>query len=144
MKIEVIRHTRKEDHTVSDMFIDGKYFCKVLEDVDRGLKKDDPLKKIEQTKIKHHTAIPAGLYRLALTYSEKYKQIMPLVMNVPGFAGIRIHSGNHKDHTSGCLLVGQQYDEKTKSITNSRSTFRSLMSILTEANKKEVITIEIK
>lgn len=144
MKIEVIRHTKKQDHTVSDMFIDGKYFCKVLEDVDRGLKKDDPLSKIMKEKVKHQTAIPAGVYRLALTFSEKYGQIMPLVMNVPGFMGIRIHAGNHKDHTSGCLLVGQQYDEKTKSITNSRSTFRSLMAILTEANKKGVITIEIK
>lgn len=144
MNIEVVRRIRKEDHTVSDMYIDGQYFCKVLEDVDRGLKSTDPLSKIQAVKVKHETAIPSGVYRLALTFSQKYGQIMPLIMNVPGFMGIRIHSGNHKDHTSGCLLVGQDYNPKTKSITNSRSTFRSLMKILNEANKKEVITIEIK
>lgn len=89
MNIVVERKIRTLDHTVSDLYIDGEYFCKVLEDVDRGLKSTDSLEHIKRVKVMHQTAIPTGKYRLALTYSDKYKAYMPLVMNVPGFKGTR-------------------------------------------------------
>ena len=138
MNIVVERKIRTLDHTVSDLYIDGEYFCKVLEDVDRGLKSTDSLEHIKRVKVMHQTAIPTGKYRLALTYSDKYKAYMPLVMNVPGFKGIRIHPGNTKEDTSGCLLLGKG------SITQSRKTFSEFMAILKKAITNQSVFIEIK
>ena len=51
-------------------------------------------------------AIPAGFYRIRLTYSPKFQEILPLLDGVIGRSGIRIHAGNTIEHTTGCILVG--------------------------------------
>jgi hypothetical protein len=53
-------------------------------------------------------AIPPGLYELALTWSNRFERPLPLIMDVPGFIGIRIHAGNTEADTKGCVLVGMQ------------------------------------
>ena len=53
------------------------------------------------------TAIPLGRYRLSITPSARFKEDLPLLADVPGFEGIRIHAGNTHEDTEGCLLVGQ-------------------------------------
>lgn len=50
--------------------------------------------------------IPCGEYPLKKTYSPKFKRSLPIVCNVPGRSGIRIHSGNTYVDSSGCILVG--------------------------------------
>ena len=62
-------------------------------------------------------AIPAGFYRMRLSYSPRFKEILPLLDHVIGYAcdphsgkprtGIRIHAGNTIEHTTGCILVGE-------------------------------------
>ena len=51
--------------------------------------------------------IPAGTYRIVLSYSERFQQLLPELLGVPGFTGIRIHAGNTSADTAGCLLVGR-------------------------------------
>lgn len=53
--------------------------------------------KVREIKIKHQTAIPAGTYEIIINKSERFKQMMPLLLDVPGFDGIRIHKGNYAD-----------------------------------------------
>lgn len=53
--------------------------------------------KVREIKIKHQTAIPAGTYEIIINKSERFKQLMPLLLNVPNFEGIRIHKGNFAD-----------------------------------------------
>ena len=65
--------------------------------------------KVREIKIKHQTTIPAGTYEIIINKSERFKQMMPLLLNVPGFDGIRIHKGNSAIDTSGCILVGILY-----------------------------------
>ena len=129
MKLKLIRIYKAETYTIGNLYVDGELFCDVLEDKVRP----------NGEKVYGQTAIPAGTYKVILNMSNRFKCIMPLLLNVPNFEGIRIHSGNTSEDTHGCLLVGKN-TEKGK-VTDSRKTFQNLMSILTLA--KDEITIQI-
>ena len=49
--------------------------------------------------------IPALIYRVQVTMSPRFKRLLPLVCQVPGRAGIRIHRGTRPEHSAGCILV---------------------------------------
>ena len=49
--------------------------------------------------------IPEGTYELTLTMSPKFGKVLPLLGNVPGRSGIRIHTGTKPEHSKGCVLV---------------------------------------
>lgn len=88
------------------------------------------------------TAIPPGTYAIDITYSPRFKMPLPLLLNVPNFEGVRIHSGNTPADTEGCILVGQ--DRLPKSIGRSRLAFTALFAKLSRArSRSEPITIEI-
>jgi hypothetical protein len=57
-------------------------------------------------KIQGKTAIPTGKYRLVLSWSWRFKTIMPELLDVPNFSGVRIHVGNREEDSDGCLLLG--------------------------------------
>ena len=94
MIINVIRQKFLADRTIGEMFVDGKHFCYTLEDPVRG----------DGIKIQDETAIPAGVYYCAVTYSPRFKRDMVEVQNVPMFTGIRCHGGNTPEDSSGCIL----------------------------------------
>ena len=142
MELKLIRKYRKTDYTIGILYVNNKYFCEILEDTDRGLKDSMSLEEIKKIKIKDQTCIPYGIYKILMTYSPKYKKIMPLVNNVKGFEGIRIHSGNTNKDTSGCLLPG--FNKIKGQVINSRETFNKLYNLIqTAINNKENVTIEI-
>lgn len=139
MDLEVRRKTFTDKSTIGELFINGSFFCYTLEDVDRGLIKTQPITEIAQKKLFGITAIPYGKYDLAMTFSNRFKQYMPQVLNVPCFEGIRIHSGNKAEDTEGCLLVGKTKAENF--VGESRNAFNELMKVLKQVEKKEKITI---
>lgn len=99
--------------------------------------------QIKKTKVYGETAIPKGTYTVVLTYSNKFKKILPLINNVKGFEGIRIHSGNSAKDSLGCVLVGE--NKEVGKVLNSRATFDKLFAKLKAASDKgEKITITIK
>lgn len=127
MKLKLQRIFKAETYTIGKLFIDGVYFCDTLED------------KVRDVKIKGITAIPTGKYKVKITMSNRFKKLMPLLIDVPNFEGIRIHSGNTSEDTGGCILVGK--NSETGKVTNSRNTFEKLML---ELNKdKNNLSIEI-
>lgn len=143
MDILVERLWKKDTYTIGKVYIDGKYFSESLEDKDRGLTSTMPLEEIKNKKVYGKTAIPSGLYTILYTYSPKYKRLMPLVDNVKGFSGIRIHSGNSAEDSLGCILLGK--NTKVGMVTESRVTCNSFYKLIEEAIKKgEKITLEIK
>jgi len=88
--------------TIGDLTIGGHHVCWVCEDAVREV----PGEPVESWKIKGKTAIPYGRYLIKRTFSNRFQRTMPQLMDVPGFTGIRIHSGNTHVDTEGCLLPG--------------------------------------
>ena len=126
-------------YTIGKLYIDGEYFCDTLEDKDRGLTDGMTVSEISKIKIKKETAIPTGTYKVTITYSNRFKKNMPLINDVKGFEGIRIHSGNTDKDTEGCILVG--FNKVKGNVINSRDTYNKLFSVLSKSNN---ITITIK
>lgn len=143
MKINLKRIYKGANYTIGKLYINNEYFCDTLEDTDRGLTNDMDLEKIQELKKPTITAIPKGTYPVIITYSPRFKQYMPLLMNVKGFDGIRIHSGNEHKDTSGCILVGEN---KVKGkVINSKVTYTKLYNIIKATlDAKEDITITIE
>ena len=132
MKLVLDREQRDEDVTIGSLSLNGAFECYVLE---------DPVRP-DGVKIYGETAIPAGRYAVDITFSPRFKVQMPLLLNVDGYLGVRIHPGNTADDTEGCLLVGM--DRKLKSIGRSRLAYNALFEKLDAAKKRgERIDLEI-
>ena len=127
MNIIIERKASKNKTTLGSLYIDGVFECWTLEDELREIKGVP----VEQWKIKGETAIPEGAYSIVIDYSNRFKCMMPHILNVNGFEGIRIHSGNTNADTAGCVLVGRRIEPGTdlKSvpiISESRLAFEGL------------------
>lgn len=143
MKLELKRTFFAETYTIGKLSIDGVLFCDTLEDKNRDLNKDGDLKDKGETKVFGETAIPFGTYEIIMNESQRFKRKMPLLLNVPSFAGIRIHSGSKAEHSHGCILVGKNTIKG--GLTESKVFEKKLYDLLNEAfDKKEKIEIEIK
>lgn len=142
MRVTLKRIAFKDKYTIGRIYINDRYFCDALEDKDRGLYDWQSEGYILEKKIKHETAIPYGMYKLLWSYSPKYKRMMPEITGVKGFSGIRIHSGNTQDDTSGCILLG--FNKKVGMVLDSRKTCKKFDAIIEECHKRgEPITFEI-
>jgi len=107
MRLNLIRKYLKEDYTIGMLFINGKYFCDTIEDKVRDFNKDGDLLDDGEKKVYAQTAIPYGTYDVELSMSPKFKRLLPLVLDVKHFTGIRIHRGNTAKDSAGCILPGE-------------------------------------
>lgn len=126
--------------TISELWIDGKFSSHVIEDRDRGIHQNDTIEYISSIKVKHETAIPYGTYQVIMSFSQRFQKFLPELLNVPGFAGIRIHAGNTEVDSSGCLLPGVKSGNK---VINSRVTTSKLIAEIVKRSKKEKVFIHI-
>lgn len=127
MKIDIKRLHKCEHSTIGELTIDGLWECYTLEDLERDVK------------IKGETAIPKGTYKVIINQSNRFKRLLPLLLDVPGFEGVRIHSGNTNHDTEGCILVGRTRSDDF--IGQSRKAFDSLFK---KMNKAKEITLTIR
>lgn len=142
MELLLKRIAKKNDYTIGKLYVNGTYFCDTLEDKDRGLTSNMSTEEIANKKVYGKTAIPTGKYTIIWNYSNKFKKMMPLLLNVPGYAGVRIHSGNTEKDTLGCILVG--INSQIGKVLNSRSTTSKLYAIISKACNKERVTLTIE
>lgn len=137
MTILLLRKHFTDTATLGELFIDGKHFAYTLEDKLRDLGPDG------SGKVQNRTAIAAGKYEVVLTYSNRFKKYLPLLLEVPFFAGIRIHGGNTHENTEGCILIGANQDVRGERIWNCSGRMNELMSRLRLREKKEKVHIII-
>ena len=97
MELSLIRDIFAPQRTLGVLYVDGIKECYICEDMVRK----------NGEKVYGKTAIPEGRYEIKITMSNRFKRELPILLNVPNFEGIRIHSGNHEGHTEGCLLPGK-------------------------------------
>lgn len=136
MEIKVQRF-KKDKYTHGVLTIaDNSFECYTLED---KVREGD----IFKVKAQNETAIPAGRYEVILNMSNRFKKYMPLLLNVPNFSGIRIHSGNTAAHSEGCILLGYE-NGNDGFLGNSRAAFNDFMKVLRKVEKKEKIFITIE
>jgi len=104
-----------EDYTESELYLpDGNRFCYVLEDVGRPV----------GVKVPAQTCIPAGVYRVIVSRSNRWNKDMLLIYNNPAdlsverggvkFTGIRPHGGTDVDDSGGCPLCAFHSDHNGK------------------------------
>ena len=152
MIIRVERFAKKEEYTIGKLYVNGAFLCHVLEDKDRGLTQSMTEKQIAAKKIWGQTAIPKGRYTVAMSHSpkfekrawaKKYSGLVPEVLDVKGFEGIRIHPSNSPTEILGCLAPG---DNTIKGkITNSTARYYELMTkfLMSAWARGETIYLEI-
>jgi len=104
MNLTLHREPSAENATLGELFVNGTYECKTLEDVVRDLGPNG------EGKVPGATAIPAGRYQVIINMSPRLKRMMMRLLEVPHFDGVLIHSGNTDADTAGCILVGQVVD----------------------------------
>lgn len=138
MDIKLVRKTGNAKFTEGRMYINGEFECFTVEDADRKLEAGG-------IKIQNMTAIPKGIYEVVLSMSNRFKKTLPEVLKVPGFSGVRIHSGNSSKDSEGCIIVGALNDSMDDDfIGSSRVAMERLMPKLYDAKAvKEKVWLEI-
>jgi hypothetical protein len=94
IELTLARFEYTSKSTLGAFYNGSKYQCNMLEDA------------IRKVKVYGQTAIPCGRYRVDFTWSGRFNRQLPILVNVPLFSGIRIHSGNTAEDTDGCPLPG--------------------------------------
>jgi hypothetical protein len=131
MELWLERRYKKEKYTIGVLYIDNELFCNTLEDKVRDLP--------NEKKVPGATAIPAGRYRVVMSWSNRFKRVMPELLGVPYFEGIRIHGGNTAENTEGCILLGKNTEVGV--VTNSGYYVDKLEKKLLATKEKIFITI---
>ena len=133
MKLVLTRHARRADYTIGRLEDqNGKKICDTLEPIWRNYDGGE-------MKIPRKSAIPEGSYRVVVTKSRRFQKYLPLLVGVPGFEGVRIHSGNTSRDTEGCILVG--HNLQVGKVLWSRITLEKLMKLI---ENEKVIYLTIK
>jgi hypothetical protein len=131
MRLVLQRKWATSDSTFGELSIDDKFECYVCEDVVRA----------PGVKVPGQTAIPAGEYRVVIDMSTRFKKLMPHILDVPGFEGIRIHCGNTDADTEGCLLLGRT--KEADSIGESRLAFDAFFTKLQAAKEATIQVLDV-
>lgn len=151
-------HNGNRVYCIGKLSVDGKYVCDTIEDEDYGwVSGKTSVKDIQKIKALHKskTAIPSGEYKITLdVVSPKYFNSayyrkaangsrVPRLLDVPGFDGVLIHTGNTEQDSAGCLIVG--WNKIVGKVIDSKKAFETLYPILLNArNRGETIWIKIE
>lgn len=128
--IEVKRLYKFPTAILGEMWIDGVFFAYTLEDVYR------------EVKVFGETCIPANKYNAIVTMSTRFKKELPLLENVPNFAGIRIHGGNTDKDTHGCILIGKNIDLKSGIIGDCAQKVLDVTKYIKDKGRVEINIID--
>ena len=150
--LKLQRRWNRSGYCIGILSVNGVRFSETIEDEDRGLDASMNVFDILRLKKPGITAIPKGKYTVVLSVSPKFKKkswakkyggLVPEIVGVKGYSGVRIHPANKAEELEGCIAPGEN---KIKGgVINSTKTYTRLFEqyILPAWTRKEQITIEI-
>jgi Family of unknown function (DUF5675) len=139
MTLRLVREPSRGGATLSVWFVDGHFECFGIEDQIR----EEAGEPVAAWKVRGQTAIPAGRYRVTVTDSARFGRRLPLLVDVPGFTGVRIHPGNTIADTEGCLLPGRV--RASGRVSESRIAFDRVFAKIAEAlGRREDVWIDVE
>lgn len=112
--IVVERYAYRDKYVIGRLMIGNVFFCHTLEP-QQG--------EVGSSK----GCIPEGIYKMSISWSPKFKKMLPVLFDVPNFDGIRIHSGNTPLDTAGCILLGDNL--KVGCVLNSQARVTEFIRI---------------
>jgi len=118
-----------ENFTLGELYLGNHFLFYSCEDPPRD------------KKIAGITCIPKGRYEVVITMSNRFKKPLPLLLNVPNFEGVRIHSGNSAEDSSGCVLLG--LTRTAVGVANSQAAMALFMKRLEAALKVGKVYVNI-
>ncbi len=141
MELLVQREPSTLSCTPGSLSIDGAFECYTLEDVVREV----PGQPVASWKIPNETAIPVGRYQVIIDVSQHFGgRLMPHILNVLGYDGVRIHSGNTAADTDGCILLGQVRALDKNQVFQSHDAYNAFFPKLQAAiDRKEPVYITV-
>ena len=138
MKLRLERGQSAHGATIGQLYVDGAEESWILEDTVREVEG----RPVSEWKQHGSTAIPRGLYNVVITDSVRFKRPLPLLENVEGYSGVRIHPGNTSEDTEGCLLPGRTRTDRT--VGESKVAFNQLFQKIKDAlDSGDTVSIEI-
>ncbi|MFA9204865.1 MAG: DUF5675 family protein [Bacteroidia bacterium] len=132
MNLVLMRRPSALGATIGRLTIEGVHECWTCEDVIRP----------PGEKVPGQTCIPLGRYQVVVTQSQRFQRPLPLLLEVPGFTGIRIHPGNTAADTEGCILPG--LDDRNGSVGRSKIAFDALFAKIEAALAEGEVWIDIR
>lgn len=138
MKILVKRIFNGDNFTIGQLYIEDDLICYTLEDKVRQIDGEP----VANWKVFGETAIPTGEYPVTITFSNHFQKNLPLLNNVEGFEGVRIHPGNSDKDTEGCILVADTWDGHSDWVGGSVNAFNRIFPLI-QASADDSITIQI-
>ena len=143
MEIKLIRKYYQAKYTIGRLYVNNRFFSDCLEPPSQHLTERCSMDTIQNAKNKGYRAIPTGRYRILITRSRRFGRWLPLLMNVKGFEGIRIHAGNKPEDTRGCILLG--FNRRKGYVLDSTRCVLTLVKMMTEAMEKgEKVFVTVK
>lgn len=98
MKIDIVRTYFTREFTKGIIFVDDVFFGYTLE----------PEIKMPNEQSYVNRCISTGSYQARYEYSGKFKRHLIELKRVPNHDEIKIHNGNYREHTRGCILIGKR------------------------------------
>lgn len=138
------RKYKQKDYTIGNLYRQNTakstpvFICNVIEDTVRN-----PITtKINAfVKVFGETAIPYGTYEVVRSFSPRFKKVLPELLNVPHYTGVRIHAGNSAADSQGCLCPG--WNRAKGKVLDSRKAMAEIDEWLEKALKTGKVFIKI-
>ena len=134
MELVLTRDAFLPTRTLGKLYADNVFECFTCE---------DKYRTPSEAKVPGETAIPKGRYKVVITLSNRFKRELPLLLNVPNYDGVRIHSGNTEADTEGCILCGSTRNDS--GVFSSRiATNNLILKIRNAINSGKEVWITIR
>ena len=126
-RLTLLRYESSADGTFGVLLLGRRWICHTLEPQNRSGG--------------YRQALKAGRYPLTYEYSPKFRRKLPTI-SAMGRVGLRIHAGNTKDDTSGCVIVGES--RGTSYLLRSKVALERVCELVLERdiNELEVVDYE--